>query len=58
MTKLKQLHDFCTKTGCYPSRLTIQGEIERLLAEEEREEKAKELCPHDKGREEYYKEKK
>jgi len=37
MTSLKKLHAFCTKLEHYPSRLAIQTEIERLLAEEEKE---------------------
>lgn len=34
MTSLKKLHAFCTMLDHYPSRLAIQQEIERLLAEE------------------------
>lgn len=36
MTSLKKLHAFCTKLEHYPSRLAIQQEIERLLAEEQK----------------------
>ena len=34
MTGLKKLQEFCTRLDHYPSRLAIQQEIERLLAEE------------------------
>lgn len=38
-TGLKKLHEICTKLDHYPSRLTIQEEIERLLKEEEQQDK-------------------
>ncbi len=44
MSRLKQLHAFCTKTGEYPSRLAIQGEIERLMKEEKAEVEPRRIC--------------